>query len=62
MISGDRAYLTLMNARRIAMTMVRKQIYITGDQDEALKNRAEQLGVTEAEVIRRALDAVRTEL
>lgn len=37
--------------------MKRKQIYITEEQDRRLKRRAEELGVSEAEVIRRALDA-----
>jgi hypothetical protein len=38
--------------------MVRKQLYITRSQDRALKRRARELGVTEAEVIRRAIDAL----
>ena len=36
--------------------MVRKQIYIESRQDNSLKKRAHDLGVTEAEVIRRAID------
>jgi hypothetical protein len=34
--------------------MVRKQVYIEPEQDALLKRRAAQLGVTEAELIRRA--------
>jgi hypothetical protein len=37
--------------------MVRKQVYITAEQDRWLKGRAEELGVPEAEVLRRSLDA-----
>jgi len=37
--------------------MVRKQFYLEADQDQALKRRAGELGVPEAEVVRRALDA-----
>jgi hypothetical protein len=36
--------------------MIRKQIYIEPLQDVSLKQRAIMLGVTEAEVIRRAID------
>lgn len=36
--------------------MVRKQVYIEPRQDELLKRRAKELGVTEAELIRRAID------
>lgn len=36
--------------------MVRKQIYIQKSQDERLKRVAEARGVSEAEIIRRALD------
>lgn len=36
--------------------MVRKQIYIESLQDNNLKKQARDLGVTEAEVIRRAID------
>ena len=36
--------------------MIRKQIYIESRQDSTLKKRAHDLGVTEAEVIRRAID------
>ena len=38
--------------------MVRKQIYITKEQDEALKRVAAERGQTEAEVVRTCLDAV----
>lgn len=36
--------------------MVRKQIYITAQQERQLKQRASELDVSEAELIRRALD------
>ncbi len=36
--------------------MVRKQIYIQKSQEERLKRAAEARGVSEAEIIRRALD------
>jgi hypothetical protein len=39
-------------------TMVRKQVYIGRDQDARLKRYARALGVTEAELIRRGIDAV----
>ena len=38
--------------------MVRKQLYIEPDQEALLKRRAAELGVTEAELIRRAIDQV----
>lgn len=38
--------------------MVRKQVYITKDQDEQLKRLSHDLGVTEAELIRRGVDLV----
>lgn len=37
--------------------MVRKQLYLEEAQDRALKRRARELGVSEAEIVRRALDA-----
>jgi len=36
--------------------MVRKQLYLEESQDKALKRRAKELGISEAEVVRRALD------
>ncbi len=39
------------------MYMVRKQLYITPDQEADLKRKAEEAGVSEAELVRRALDA-----
>ena len=36
--------------------MVRKQLYITELQDRALKRQAKALGVSEAELVRQALD------
>lgn len=35
--------------------MIRKQLYITEGQDEVLKDQARKLGVSEAELARRAL-------
>lgn len=40
------------------MRMVRKQVYITTEQDERLKRLARDMGVTEADLLRRALDAM----
>lgn len=40
----------------MATRMVRKQVYIEPRQDRLLKQRAKQLGVTEAELIRQSLD------
>jgi antitoxin ParD1/3/4 len=39
------------------MTMVRKQLYLTPEQDAKLKSLARMSGKTEAEVMRAALDA-----
>jgi hypothetical protein len=39
------------------MRMVRKQLHIEERQDKALKRRAKKLGISEAEVVRAALDA-----
>lgn len=36
--------------------MIRKQLYITEAQEETLKRQARALGVSEAELVRRALD------
>lgn len=36
--------------------MIRKQVYIEALQNEIIKQRARMLGITEAEVIRRAID------
>jgi len=38
--------------------MIRKQVYIEARHDRMLKRRASQRGVTEAELIREALDGV----
>ena len=38
--------------------MVRKQVYIEAAQEQFLKRRAKELGVTEADLIRRAIDAL----
>ena len=40
------------------MKMVRKQVYITSEQDGRLKRLARELGATEADLFRRALDAL----
>lgn len=37
--------------------MVRKQLYIDDTQDQALAAEAERLGITQAEIVRRAIDA-----
>lgn len=37
--------------------MIRKQLYLEEAQDQALKVRAKELGISEAELVRRALDA-----
>ena len=37
--------------------MIRKQVYIEPVQDAIIKKRAQMLGITEAEVIRRAINA-----
>lgn len=39
------------------MYMVRKQLYIANDQERRLKRKARELGVSEAELVRRALEA-----
>ena len=36
---------------------VRKQLSVTPEQDRALKRRSQELGVSQAEFVRRALDA-----
>lgn len=38
------------------MTLIRKQIYLEPDQNSALKQLASQSGVSEAELIRAAID------
>jgi len=40
------------------MKMIRKQVYIKPEQEDALKHRARALGVSEAELIREAIEAV----
>jgi len=37
--------------------MIRKQIYITKEQEQFLKEQSSRKGMTEAELVRRALDA-----
>jgi hypothetical protein len=39
------------------MYVIRKQLYIEPHQEAELKRRARELGVSEAELVRRALDA-----
>ena len=41
----------------VHMRMVRKQVYISEDQDARLKRASKELGVTESELIRRGVDA-----
>ena len=36
--------------------MIRKQVYITAEQEALLKHRARALGVTEAELVRRGIE------
>jgi hypothetical protein len=36
--------------------MIRKQLYISGDHERALKSRAREAGISEAELMRRFLD------
>jgi len=38
--------------------MVRKQVYIEAEQEELLKRRAKELGLTEAELVRRGIDQI----
>ena len=38
--------------------MIRKQLYIGEEHDRALKRRARELGVSEAELVRRLLDGL----
>ena len=45
----------------MAPPMVRKQIYIEQHHDRMLKRRARQRGVTEAEIIRAALEGTETD-
>jgi hypothetical protein len=40
--------------------MIRKQVYIDEAQEEFLKQQTKQLGVTEAELIRRGIDMLRS--
>ena len=40
---------------------IRKQLSVTPEQDRKLKRRSRELGVSEAELVRRALDAVLAE-
>lgn len=40
--------------------MIRKQIYMPEDQDRFLKNRAQEKSITEAEVVREALEVYQT--
>jgi hypothetical protein len=41
----------------IKMEMVRKQTYLTAEQDRRLKEMADRYHTTEAEILRRALDS-----
>jgi hypothetical protein len=44
----------------VSQAMIRKQVYIEPRHDQMLKRRAIQRGMTEAELIREALDSVET--
>lgn len=50
-------YIKTHGSRRMGR-MVRKQLYIEPEQDELLKRLSKELGVTEAELMRRALDSL----
>lgn len=41
--------------------MVRKQVYITRDQEERLKRRAKETGISESELVRRGVEFVAEE-
>lgn len=43
------------------MTMVRKQVYITPEQDEKLKRLAKKRGVTEADIMRQGIELIEAE-
>src|SRR4051794_11856746 len=45
---------------RLWISLIRKQVYIEPRHERMLKRRAKQRGVTEAEIIREALDSVET--
>lgn len=36
--------------------LIRKQLYITKNQESMLKNKAKEMGLTEAEIVREAID------
>lgn len=38
--------------------MIRKQVYIEPSQDEAIKRRSRELGVSESDLLRRGLDQI----
>ena len=40
------------------VSVVRKQFYISEEQERALKARARELGISEAELVRRMLDGL----
>jgi len=41
----------------VAGKLVRKQLYITMEQEKKLKKKAEKMGITQAELVREALDS-----
>jgi hypothetical protein len=51
----------VMYTRCSMARMVRKQVYIEEEQDALLKERARELGVTESEVIRQAIEETLSE-
>src|SRR5258706_1085605 len=48
------------HACELPLAMIRKQVYIEPRHDRMLKRRARQRGVSEAEIIREALDGLQT--
>jgi hypothetical protein len=47
---------TKYGVRSNMQPMVRKQVYIKPEQEALIKRRSKELGVTEAEIIRRGID------
>lgn len=48
----------VMYTRQSMTRMIRKQVYIEARHERELKRRARELGVSEAELIRRGIDAL----
>jgi hypothetical protein len=49
-------YRSDLNGAMPESSMIRKQLYITREQERILKDRAREEGLTEAEIVREALD------